>query len=90
MFSERKGSKVPTGVSLKAPFASLSFSLSNPSKVSFGRSLPFATIHATENITFGHPHVEPATGIVYPAEFCILTKKHCPQLAGAGYAIGTI
>lgn len=83
MFSERKGSQVPTGLTLQPPFASLSFALANPSKVSFGRSsLPFASLGATAG--FGHAQTEPATGVSYPNEFCILTKKNCPQLAGAG------
>jgi hypothetical protein len=82
MFSERKGSQVPTGVTLQPPFASLSFAL--PSKVSFGRSssLPFASLGVTAG--FGDAQTEPATGVSYPPEFCILTKKNCPQLAGAG------
>jgi hypothetical protein len=83
MFSERKGSQVPTSVNLHPPFASLSFALPYPSKVSFQRSsLPFASLGATAG--FGHAQTEPATGVSYPPEFCILTKKHCPQLAGAG------
>lgn len=86
MFSERKGSKVPTGVQqlqLQAPFASLSFALSNPKKVSFGRPLPFASISCCGH-DFGKGCQEPATGTEYPSELCVLTKKNCPQLAGAG------
>lgn len=63
------------------PFASLSFSLSNSSRAA-ARSLPFASLSASTS--FGHAQAEPATGITYPSEFCVLTKKHCPQLAGAG------
>jgi hypothetical protein len=85
MFTERKGSKVPTGVCVfQPPFASLSFGLSNGSK-KVDSSLPFSSIcAATHSTSFGTAQQEPATGIAYPSEFCVLTKKHCPQLAGAG------
>lgn len=85
MFSERKGSQVPTAgvVPFQPPFASLSFSLSNPKQVSFGRPLPFASISCCSH-DFGKGCQEPATGTEFPPELCVLTKKHCPQLAGAG------
>lgn len=63
-----------------APFASLTFSL--PRKVASTHN-PFATI-ATHSLDFGIAQTEPATGFTYPEEFCVLTKKSCPQLAGVG------
>lgn len=63
------------------PFASLSFSLSSSCRAA-GRPLPFASLSTSSS--FGHAQSEPATGISYPPDFCVLTKKHCPQLAGAG------
>lgn len=82
-FQTREGGEVPglgACAPRAAPFASLRFSL--PSKVTFVRN-PFATI-ATHSLDFGTAQTEPATGFTYPEDFCVLTKKHCPQLTGVG------
>lgn len=82
-FQAREGGQVP-GLGAYAPgpppFASLTFAL--PKNVALRRN-PFATI-ATHSLDFGVAQTDPATGVAYPNEFCILTKKHCPQLAGVG------
>lgn len=82
MFKE--GGQVPLGMCAcaprQAPFASLTFAL--PNRLSFGA--PFASISTHTIDSFGFAQKDPATGIDYPGEFCVLTKKHCPQLAGVG------
>lgn len=74
-----------------APFASLSFALSasNPTtnrRIRFG-ALPFASLSSSAHppsASFAHAQTEAATGTLYPSDYCILTKSHCPQLAGVG------
>jgi hypothetical protein len=86
MFQTRENAQVPGAqqLLLRAPFASLTFSL--PARqVSFGPPLASLTASAQLPVhTFGAAQVEPATGFNYPDEFCVLTKKHCPHLAGVG------
>lgn len=99
MFTEHKGSQVPgTSSSPKhqqqhqqlshhyaPPFASLSFALPAPKAVAFGlRAAPFASLSSSSSSMFGAAQQEAATGHTYPQELCVLTKKHCPQLAGVG------
>jgi len=83
MFETRDGYAVPGTSSSALVPASMTFSL--PTRVSFGsrRITPFASVSLAGR-TFGRASAEAATGIQFPAEFCFLTKKHCPELAGVG------
>jgi hypothetical protein len=75
----------------RLPFASLSFSLApNGGAFAFGasrRAAPFAHIGSSSSSSsslFGVAQQEPATGVAYPQELCVLSKSHCPKLAGVG------
>uniref|UniRef100_A0A383W2M2 Chalcone isomerase domain-containing protein n=1 Tax=Tetradesmus obliquus TaxID=3088 RepID=A0A383W2M2_TETOB len=85
MSFRESNAQVPLGACMPraAPFASLTFSLPKQ-RVAF--AAPFASITAHHQLhhKFGDAQQEPATGIEYPAECCVLTKKICPQLAGVG------
>jgi hypothetical protein len=50
------------------------------------RTAPFASVSASgaPPRLFAAPAVEPATGIAYPDTLCVLSKSHCPGLAGVG------
>ncbi|KAF8060612.1 FAP2 [Scenedesmus sp. PABB004] len=79
MFAE-SGAPVPVGpveARRVAPLASLTFSL-GPAR---GRVAPFAAVSSG---AFGAALSEPATGLAYAEEFCVLSKRHCPKLAGVG------
>lgn len=51
------------------------------------RAAPFASVSASAQAPpklFATRKVEPATGIAYPDHLCVITKSHCPGLAGVG------
>lgn len=80
LFQAREGSQVPCALR-GAPLASLTFSL--PQFVSVPRS-GFGPLASLSSSLFGAAQQDPATGIAFPASYCVLKQKHCPELAGVG------
>lgn len=80
MFVTSDGGEVPTTSGRRVggvlPMASITFNLPNVGPFGGGR-LPFASLSHL-------PTVEGSTSVAFPAEFCTLSAKACPQLTGVG------
>ena len=71
LFASMTSFSMPRTVGFRPPFASIGASSS-------------AAASAPGALLFGAPLKDPATGVAFDGQCCVLSKSSCPKLAGVG------